>query len=327
MKKSIKSFALILALAVCAATLLSLPTLAADAVDWELSQDERILTGDKTYYEYLSDGSIFLDPICIYYFQDSVYLSNGGLYVDGESPVYSYAPDGEIVWVEGETEYFVYATEKGREYLDALSDRSGGNFILVTDELDYAVLDVTLPVKLDNSGWRADNMYEVSVSELMSCPRYDVRVYDESLTATYVYGIVFTLANGSYGYVSVDNTDNPVFDVFGDPKSSFGRISVHLLDKELSNELDSAIARATPMYEEYERVAYGYNGGNTFTLILFWLTLIIVGIGIPIPLLVISLLLPRSAKLGYPKHWYILTVISALWILLSLIFMTILIIV
>ncbi len=54
-------------------------------------------------------------------------------------------------------------------------------------------------------------------------------------------------------------------------------------------------------------------------MVSFWIFYSLFGFVIPAVLLAVSLILPRSEKLGYPRYWYSVAIISELWILMAII--------
>ena len=54
-------------------------------------------------------------------------------------------------------------------------------------------------------------------------------------------------------------------------------------------------------------------------MVSFWIFYSLLGFVLPTALLTVSLILPRSEKLGYPRYWYSVAIISELWILTAII--------
>ena len=50
-------------------------------------------------------------------------------------------------------------------------------------------------------------------------------------------------------------------------------------------------------------------------MVSFWIFFSLLGFVVPAALLAVSLILPRSEKLGYPRYWYTVSVISEIWLL------------
>ena len=59
----------------------------------------------------------------------------------------------------------------------------------------------------------------------------------------------------------------------------------------------------------------------------FWFCYILMGFIFPIPFLVLGLVFPRSRAMGYPKYWYLLSLIAGGWILIAIALLVLLILV
>ncbi|MBQ8408332.1 MAG: hypothetical protein IJY39_05650 [Clostridia bacterium] len=65
---------------------------------------------------------------------------------------------------------------------------------------------------------------------------------------------------------------------------------------------------------------------DTAYAVLFWITFILLCFVAPIPFLIVGIVFARSEKRGYPKYWYILSLIAALWLLVSTLLLIVLLI-
>ena len=75
--------------------------------------------------------------------------------------------------------------------------------------------------------------------------------------------------------------------------------------------------------EEYIDV-YGEVSASPFG---FWFCFILIGFIFPIPFLVLGLVFPRSQAMGYPKYWYVLSIIAGIWMLVSVALLVLLVLV
>ena len=124
------------------------------------------------------------------------------------------------------------------------------------------------------------------------------------------------MLDGAYYYVNYLTLGNQYFDADGNFSYRSGTVGLIALNSAQSATVQGAVESQSYRYAEYEweddewiddDVSAGF----------FWVMLVLFGFLMPIPFLVIGLVLPNSAKRGYPKYWYVLAVIAVVWMILA----------
>ncbi len=276
--------------------------------EWMLSRDESTLvrSDGKTYEYYSMDNDVFLDPSYIYSFENEVKLGD----------IYGYSPDSEIVWIEDDDEYYVYfyATQRGREMLYAfekgdyseyrLEDIESAKSAAVTERFIMALEDATKGV--------VDGI-NVDVSSLATYPAFELYAYDTTDTLCTAIGRMFVI-DENYYYLHYASLDNSHFDANGNLSYRQGNVTLVKLSGELKATVSGAMANMSIRYPsyEYEVDSSGYESA-------FWTFFIIAGFVIPMVLFIMGFALANSRKRGCPKYWYALSILAAVWILISII--------
>lgn len=290
--------------------------------EWEMSTDEGTLwNDDREYYRCKLPLGYNVDFRCTYYFANDVY-SNGS-YLE----ISSYSRDGEIVIVEGSyisDEYFsYYATDEGRK---SIEDFVQGSYTAVRlyDNGFTADLDTTVLRKLDEL--YIDSNRSVDVTELEDLNRYEVMVYDSTDSVSHAYGALYEYEGGMW-YLNYDKLSNEYFDADGNFSYRRGRVTIHeVVDPALRLKILEAEENL-----DYE-YSYEYEDGNglgsfdglekvddvLIAKIGFWMVLISIGLALPVCMLFVGIKNSRSAMHGKGKHWLIMSLACAVWIVIAI---------
>ncbi len=328
-KKFMKKISLAVLCLVLIAQLLSVCTFAETVyyVDWELSEDTETLTGDGRTYTRYPIGFI-MEPIRIYEYFDTVYVADDdGYYWDGECPVRALEPNSDIVWVRMESKSRIYvATDEAREHFDRY--KSGEEQVFNLNKYgvgvnSFSYMEHQLVDLMDLADENGAKRLTVDVTELADKERYYVVARDTYLILLYNYGEIFKLDDGYY-YVNYGDLENTSFDADGYLSFRRGSITLTYLDDSISAQLENRINALEPLYVErtYEN-DYPYlddyydDGGIEYSDTVFWICYVLVGFVFPIPFIVMGLCFANAKRFGKPRYWYLLSVVSGLWFLLS----------
>jgi hypothetical protein len=105
------------------------------------------------------------------------------------------------------------------------------------------------------------------------------------------------------------------------PKESV-TVTLYRVPDEWQQDSYNAVYRASTHYLWGVESEAGYGGGlmgsEPAPVAFVYFTVAILGIAVPIAPLVLGLCLPHSAKQGYKKRWYLLTIFGGAWMLLGI---------
>ncbi len=278
---------------------------------WILSNDKQTLIGygGKTYYHYSTSTDLYLKPRYDYEYANAVSLGT----------VHSSSADPEIVWIESEMgEIFIYATSAGRTQLSKFENgKYGGYRLNDMGAYKYAELDKSVVEQMNAAGvTTVANVITVDVTMLKDSLSYEITAYDEAQMFACDIGRVFVDNNGSYYYVCYANLDNSYFDANGELSFRSGNITLVLLE-------GTAEATVKQASENMQRFDYEYEveGSKEDAISVFWVFFVLGGFIMPIPFIIAGCVLATSDKRGRPKYWYTLSIIAALWLILSFVLM------
>lgn len=301
-----------LAASLLLACFFSLTVSASDAyVDWELSEDGKTLVGNGKIYTRYENGNadITVNAYEVYKYYDTVEFETPTYELD--ATVCTRYPGEDIVWLDiyVNDETPVYVTQNGRLALDAFFD---GSFSTVRINAlgAEAVLGKDLLFALDLDGKAT---LEIDVRELEEAPRYDITAYDASDCFSLDYGAIYALGDKLY-YVNYEKLDNSYFDADGNFSYRRGTVTLSELDSSLTQQVNTAVDSAKVRERSY---TYENDGSLSVPMPVFWMIYSLLGFAAPIPIFIAGLVLANSKKRTGEKHWYSLSAIAALWLVLS----------
>ncbi len=302
-------------------TLSALPCAAAsrdkaETVKWTLSGDESSLTGNgKTYTLYNMIPGWEISP-------SGIYVYNQTFRLDGQSvQIMTSLDSGEFVWLfDSGDEVSMYVTAEGKRMLDALAAGETSSLWLENSSDDRAaILSDALIGRMDAPG--AHDMRNVPVSSLAFLTRYDICGYDATGTVRTVCGAVYKTSEG-WLYVDYRPLGNQYFDADGHFSYRTGEVTGSLLNQDVCRDLveladNMPIRNVTYTYELLDDIEDPDFSDDT-SIALFWVSFILLGYLVPIAPLVVGLVMPHSAKQGYPKRWYLLSMLAVIWIAIAI---------
>ncbi len=302
-----------------------------DTEGWVLSDNETTLTYNGKifyYYDYFGHAEDYLMPMAVYCFSDPVY------YVGEEEGrwvyVYSYAENGEIVWLKnsyGES-LAVYATDKGKDILDDLfyTDVWSKCRLWGNNRVNAEIAKVhvhTWEIK-----YKSFANTKMDVRLLENVERYEIIAFDESDSFAIVVGYVFVISDEEIYYVDNRFLDNSYFT--SDRKLSFrsGTLPLLAIEENTINDVKKSLQDYDPEYtyeegyfDEDESISVDNGDSEAQDVIGMILFMIFFSIGcflLPVGFIILGLILGSSEKLGRPKYWYLVSVSAAIWIIAAI---------
>ncbi|MBQ9085691.1 MAG: hypothetical protein IJY47_00730 [Clostridia bacterium] len=287
-----------------------------ESVDWGLSDDKMILTGNKTYTYYGKLPREYLHHAKqIYEFSDHPDLDEdffiGTPYV--EAP---YADSG-FVWIDSGDQYvYVYATPEGKIALDRFMN---GETILHirTEDSKQAPLAASVWAEIGSGG----ETRSVDVTQLKDQMKYSVYAYDTTMTLSYEQGVIFVLGGDYYG-LDYTTLGNQYFDADGNFSYRSGTVILTKLSQQKVQQILTAVNNAESFSTQYVREK-SESEGSSF---IFWIFFVLLGFLAPLPFLILGLILPQSKKYRYAKYWYSLSVFGTIWLVFAVLLMVLLLI-
>lgn len=297
-------------------------------VEWSMTEDGMILSGDKTYYAYefpAGGPDIYDEALSLYVYYnelegDWIEKITGSQYVT--ATVYAPYRDSEIVFLDIRGEWYLYATPTGKAQMDIFVSGRSSNYFLRSKPYMSASVDSSVVNAMEFARAQTGNKRTEEVVNLQDAYRFDVIVYDSTYTYAYTVGAVYRLEDGRDYYLHFLSLGNQHFDAEGNFSYRSGSVELTLLDEKISTELDDVEERIVGRYTDYT-----YEGDVDLIISkpAFWVLYVLVIMGAPVVFLFVGLAMARSKKRGYPKYWYILSLIAALWIFLAILLMILLI--
>lgn len=294
-------------------------------VEWELSEDELTLEGNgKVYSAYNPIGTIpfYSESKQIYVYENEVTFSDNGPLGRGTSEVCAPDADSEFVWVRVQGGSYIFATATGARQLNSFLSGKSDNYFLRTDSYSSAKLEKETVDAMEKARKASGGKKTVNVTDLQARHVFDVVVFDDTQTFVYDMGAIYELSDGKYYYLHFLSLGNQYFDANGNFSYRSGSVELTALSDSIAEELD--LVAEDIVYTETVYV-WENDEGALISASAFWVFYVLIGILLPIAPLVVGLILPRSKKKGYPKYWYILSIISAIWIFLAILLMILLI--
>ena len=313
LKTTKRIFCMLSCLLVCA--LLSCTALAGEA-EWSLSYDEETLT-------YATYTFTLYEPFFpVQLVGDVVYRNNYALddyrSVDANA---EHSPTYAAIYEQ------LYVTEAGGEALDRLMEGEASSYMLMTQYGACAPISRELVTKLTQPEKGAETR-TFDVRDLEDKVYYTLLGVESYGYYGCAYGAVYMYA-GEFYYIHYMDLGNQYFDAYGNFSYRRGTVEAVKLSVDFIPALVNVEQDAT--YRPLEYIDVGDSGssgahGNSdlsSSRSAFTTGMVVFGFLIPTPLLIVGLTFPRSEKRGYPKYWYILAGIAALWMLLSALLMAI----
>lgn len=312
--KKIVSFLAVLLLLI--AVMMPMVSASKDPLEWTLSEDEQTLSdGVNTYTFYKTIPYAELETREVYVYADTMELSVAGTCDLCVNPNIS-----DIVWLESYDEIFLYATDAGKQKLDAwFVNREIGGYRVWSEGL-AASLDKSLLDSMNAAVEAQAAMRTVRVSDLANLSRYEIYAHDTNELFAKSYGVVYRMTDGGYYYVNYGTLDNSYFDADGNFSYREGTVTLTLLDETLTAEFVETLELANedflPDYT-WEGSMMNLDFG-VLPAIIFWIFYVLVGFLVPVPFLVLGIVFANVRKWGRPKYWYFLSVFSLLWELFAM---------
>lgn len=297
-----------------------------EAVEWQLSEDEYTLTGNGRTYTRCDEL-----PVGQKVNTDTLYVFENTVRLDGRTmSVVASSPDAEVVWLTSTISDLwddpyataVFVTKEGRDALEAMA---AGQMSAWRLEDDNSTFGSTKQASFDGDLLRRMNglaaTEEVNVSVLKGCVRYDILGFDSTGTVYTVCGAVYE-ERDRYLYVNYLSLGNQYFDADGNFSYRSGQVSAIRLEGDVLSDFlattDRLKAVSTSVIHEDE-LTFDPDEEMETSIAAFWGCLIIFGFILPIAPLVVGLVMPHSAKRGYPTRWYLVALLSAVWIVIAIV--------
>ena len=344
MKK--KNIIRVLSLLLCLMTLASLTTLTAfasdhAAVDSETTEDITATwiynpaTGELTgYFPDTGETLVYTEakiPSRVQYFSLHAYEYENTIEIDGESYIlYSEARQDCAVWLEEEYGYDarLFLTEDGQHQANACAEPSGDYFSLplidrYANRIQFQFSSLSPDVLNHLRTLPADGQITRTLHELKSEAHYELlgRIYATQPFAV-TLGYIFEIEETLY-YLDATTLSDACFNSEGgfNPMKTV-TVTLTPLTDELSQTVYEGIddmSQYSP-YTTYEADTEDDDTGVIIVgLIFLYMTAIPAGLTLPLFPFIAGLILPHLRATGKKKRWYALSVISALWMILTVI--------
>lgn len=346
MKKKFKVLVSLILVAVMSLALL-VPTFAASVqpvqpsedslVNWTLSADGKILTGDKDYYSIKLQQGYVVDILEVYHYHYTARMDGERLHF------YTNYNDRNIVVAFSYAAEYYFVTESVKadlmEFFDVAKVKEKASGFIATQDGTYYYWFNDMIKILD--AYSEANTINVSAVTLGQYDKTWIRAYDSTESIYTIVGCVYTDGGQTSYYVDYTKLPNNCFDADGNLSYRGGEVPVTPIAK--GSEVDAALNNALseqngsePIYATYyEKDQYvpPVNGGNSsgsgvtldieavqiVGIIIFFIILVCIGLVLPVIPLVLGILLPRSKKLLKPRGWYTVAATSALWMLSAIV--------
>lgn len=312
----------------------------ANAVNWQLSDDGKTLTGNGVKYDLytLPSGVELFDGTAMYYYQNTVTWA-GKTY-----DVRSYAKAGYVVWLinryDSHAPLRFYVMEGHEEDLasfakdDAdMKTYAGGLFErnVQIPQNGYVKLSTDAAASLEMLAKNEQSdKGTIDVTTLQKLDRVQILgLQNDTKALAKVLGDLYFFDDGQLGYVSYAQLDNSHFDADGYFSYRKGSVTVYTVDsthaKQLKHDIENAVYYSPQYnYEAYEGEQVSPDVDTDYdytqsTVKIFWITFVFLGYLLPIAPLVIGLIFALGNKMSHPRRWFVVSGLSGAWLLLSII--------
>ena len=217
-----------------------------------------------------------------------------------------------------------YIDEKGVEALDRLMEGEATSYMLASVHGACAPISNDLVTLLTKTPEDAEKR-TFDVRDLENALYYSLLGVESYGFYGCAYGAVYAY-EGEFYYIHYMDLGNQCFDADGNFSYRRGTVEGVKLEGDLVAELHT-VGQDMNFYPlEYIDAGEEKNFDDTADYFdsarsAFIVGMVVFGFMIPTPLLIVGLVFPRSAKRGYPKYWYILAGVAALWMALSVLLM------
>lgn len=330
--------ALVFALALLLATAVT-PVAAAkgDFTEWTYDAAARTLTatfpGGKTETYLRVEDSIHLryDPAYDFEYRNTANI-DGHRY-----DVYAAEEGGDVLAaVNAAGEWVFFATAEEMKKVEAMYTQEGTKVTSLTylrmDEYRHYDMDKKFLWVLYEllSDPEAETLTD-TLHGLRYAPRYELWLYDNDEMIAVNRGYLFDLAGDMY-FIPAGDIPAAALDENGQILPREGvTVTLYRVPDDWQQDSYNAVYRASTHYLWGVESEAG-SGNNTLTgdpapVEFVYFTIAILGIAVPIAPLVLGLCLPHSAKQGYKKRWYLLTIFGGAWMLLGILVLVMMIVV
>ncbi len=296
--------------------------------EWDYDAATKTLTATfpngKTEVYYRVEDSIHLryDPAYDYEYRNTATI-------DGHTyNVYNAEERGDVLAaVNAAGEWVFFATEKRMKKVEALYTAQGSQVTTVS----FMQMDEYLHYDMNKKFLR--DLYELltdpaaetltdTLHGLRYAPHYELWLYDQDEMIAVNRGFLFDLAGETY-FIPVEDVPAAALDENGQilPKEGV-TVTLYRVPDEWQEDTHTAFSRASAHYmwgiESESGIGNDLMGGDPPPVAFVYFTVAILGIALPVAPLVLGLCLPHSAKQGYKKRWYLLTILGGAWMLLGI---------
>jgi hypothetical protein len=299
-----------------------------DFTEWVYDAAARTLTATfpngktETYLRVEDHIHLRYDPAYDYEYRNTAVI-DGYAY-----DVYAAEEGGDVLAaVNAAGEWVFFATEKEMKKVEAMYTQEGTKVTSLT----YLRMDEYQHYDMDKKFLWV--MYELlkdpeaetltdTLHGLRYAPRYELWLYDDDDMIAVNRGYLFDLAGDMY-FIPAEALPISALDENGQilPKESV-TVTLYRVPAEWQQDSYNAVYRASTHYLWGVESEAGYGGGlmgsEPAPVAFVYFTVAILGIAVPIAPLVLGLCLPHSAKQGYKKRWYLLTIFGGAWMLLGI---------
>lgn len=305
--------------------------------EWDYDAATKTLTATfpngQTEVYYRVEDSIHLryDPAYDYEYRNTATI-------DGHTyNVYNAEERGDVlaaVNAAGGCVFFV--TEKRMKKVEALYTAQGSQVTTVsfTQMGEYLHYDMDKKFLRDLYELLTDPAAETltdTLHGLRYAPRYELWLYDQDEMIAVNRGFLFDLAGETY-FIPVEDLPAAALDENGQilPKEGV-TVTLYRVPDEWQEDTHTAFSRASAHYvwgiESESGIGNDLMGGDPPPVAFVYFAVAILGIALPVAPLVLGLCLPHSAKQGYKKRWYLLTILGGAWMLLGILVLVMMIVV
>lgn len=278
---------------------------------------------------YFSDDTLYSSLSGKYYEVELAYLTDGilpgtfDIYKSGSNndPYYIHVPRYTKHFVTyGEYAYSnesIYATSEGKQIIEEFNNGNFSKYMIFGDqsELYSGVLNGDIVKQLD----AIEPTKTLLVSALRNLEMYAVAGVDKTGTFYHIHGAFYKSGSGYY-YINYDVLDNSYFDANDNFSYRKGQVKAVEVPSDIVARLNNEIVPNIRFKDfTYNETYDAYHKANESwgNMPLFIFSTAILGYAIPLVPFVLSLVFAQSNKAMHPKRWYVLTFVSAFWLLVS----------